>query len=83
MAMTGSYPKAEVLIGPERRRQWSVAEKLEMVAQTHEAGVTVSLVTVSLVARRCGVSWSHRALSSAAVPVACDPEHGFLTSCRC
>ena len=51
MSMTGSYPKAEVLIGPERRRRWSVSEKLEMVAQTHEAGVTVSLV-----ARRCGVS---------------------------
>jgi transposase len=49
--MTGSYPKAEVLTGPERRRRWSVAEKLEMVAQTREAGVTVSLV-----ARRRGVS---------------------------
>lgn len=49
--MTGSYPKAEVLTGPERRRRWSVAEKLEMVARTRETGVTVSLV-----ARRCGVS---------------------------
>ena len=49
--MTGSYPKIEVLTGPERRRRWSVAEKLEIVAQTREAGVTVSLV-----ARRCGVS---------------------------
>ena len=49
--MTGSYPKVEVLTGPELRRRWSVSEKLEMVAQTHEAGVTVSLV-----ARRCGVS---------------------------
>ena len=51
MSMTGSYPKAEVLTGPERRRRWSVAEKLEMVARTRETGVTVSLV-----ARRCGVS---------------------------
>ena len=51
MSMTCSYPKAEVLTGPERRRRWSVAEKLEMVAQTREAGVTVSLV-----ARRSGVS---------------------------
>ena len=51
MSMTGSYPKAEILTGPERRRRWSVAEKLEMVAQMWEAGVTVSLV-----ARRCGVS---------------------------
>ena len=51
MSMTGSYPKAEILTGPERRRRWSVAENLEMVAQTREAGVTVSLV-----ARRCGIS---------------------------
>lgn len=51
MSMTASYPKAEVLTGPERRRRWSVAEKLEMVARTRETGVTVSLV-----ARRCGVS---------------------------
>ena len=51
MSMTGSYPKVEVLTGPERRRRWSVAEKLEIVAQTREAGFTVSLV-----ARRCGVS---------------------------
>ena len=49
--MTGTYPKAEVLTGRERRCRWSVAEKLEMVARTREAGVTVSLV-----ARRCGVS---------------------------
>ncbi len=29
MSMTGSYPKDEILTGPERRRRWSVAEKLE------------------------------------------------------
>lgn len=51
MSMTGSYPKVEVLSGPERRRQRSVSEKLEMVTQTREAGVSVSLV-----APRCGVS---------------------------
>ena len=51
MSMTGSCPKAEILTGPKRRRRWSVAEKLEMVAETHEPGVTVSLV-----ARRRGVS---------------------------
>ena len=44
MSMTGSYPKAEILTGRERRRRWSVAEKLEMVAETREPGVTVSLV---------------------------------------
>jgi transposase len=49
--MTGSYPKAEILTGPRRRRRWSVSEKLEIVAETREPGVTVSLV-----ARRRGVS---------------------------
>ena len=48
--MTGSYPKAEILTGPQRRRR-SVSEKLEIVAETREPGVTVSLV-----ARRRGVS---------------------------
>ena len=49
--MTSSYPKAEILTGPERRRRWSVAEKLEMVAESRQAGITVSLV-----ARRRGIS---------------------------
>jgi transposase len=51
VSMTGSYPKAEILTGPERRRRWTVAEKLSMVSETREPGATVSLV-----ARRRGVS---------------------------
>ena len=51
MSMTGSFPKAEILTDPQRRRRWSVSEKLEIVAETREPGVTVSLV-----ARRHGVS---------------------------
>jgi transposase len=51
VSMTSSYPKAEILAGPERRRRWTVAEKLSMVAETRDPGVTVSLV-----ARRRGVS---------------------------
>jgi transposase len=49
--MTGSFPKSEVLSGPQRRRRWTVTEKLEMVAETNEPGSSVSLV-----ARRHGVS---------------------------
>jgi transposase len=49
--MIGSYPKAEILTGPERRRRWTGAEKLSMFAETREPGITVSLV-----ARRRGVS---------------------------
>jgi len=51
MSMHSSYGKPEVLIGPERRRRWSVSEKLEMVAESQEAGATVSVV-----ARRRGVA---------------------------
>ena len=51
MSMTGHISKSEVLAGPERRRRWAPAEKLAIVAETHEPGVTVSLV-----ARRHGVA---------------------------
>jgi transposase len=42
--MTGSYPKAEILTGPERSRRWPVAEKLEMVVESRQEGITISLV---------------------------------------
>ena len=51
MSMTGNNPKGEVLRGPERRRRWAAAEKIAIVAETHEPGVTVSLV-----ARRHGIA---------------------------
>jgi transposase len=71
VSMTGSYPKAAILTDPARRRRWSVSEKLEIVAETREPGVTVSLV-----ARRRGVSpnqlFTWRRLA----------EHGALTATR-
>ena len=51
MSMTSSNLKSEVLNGPERRRRRTPAEKLAIVAETYEAGVTVSLV-----ARRHGIA---------------------------
>ncbi len=42
--MTGNSIKMEILSGPERRRRWSTAQKLAIVHETYEAGVTVSLV---------------------------------------
>ena len=51
MSMTGNNPKGEVLRRPERRRRWAAAEKIAVVAETQEPGVTVSLV-----ARRHGVA---------------------------
>lgn len=49
--MTGSFPKIEVLDGPQRRRHWTAAEKLSIVVETYEPDATVSLV-----ARRQGVA---------------------------
>jgi putative transposase len=49
--MTSSNLKSEVLNGPERRRRRTPAEKLAIVAETQEPGVTVSLV-----ARRHGIA---------------------------
>lgn len=42
--MTGSYWKAEILTGAERRRRCTPAEKLAIIAETREPGMTVSLV---------------------------------------
>ena len=46
-------PKSEdpEVLGVERRRRWSAAEKLAMVRETYEPGMTVSLV-----ARRHGIN---------------------------
>jgi transposase len=51
VSMTSSNLKSEVLNGPERRRRRTPAEKLAIVAETQEPGVTVSLV-----ARRHGIA---------------------------
>ena len=50
MIMTGHNPKSEVLYGPERRRRRTPAEKLAIIAETMEAGMSVSHV-----ARRDGI----------------------------
>jgi transposase len=51
VSMTSIDLKSEVLIGPERRRRRTPSEKLAIIAETHEPGVTVSLV-----ARRHGIA---------------------------
>lgn len=49
--MTGSGPRAEVLTGPERRRRWSVDQKLAIVAEFERSGSSGAVV-----ARRYGIS---------------------------
>jgi len=49
--MTSSKSSEAEVLGAERRRRWSAAEKVAMVRETYEAGMTVSLV-----ARRHGIN---------------------------
>ena len=51
MTMTNTHPPIDILSGPERRRRWTAAEKVAIVNETYEPGVTVSLV-----ARRHGIA---------------------------
>lgn len=49
--MTSSKSNEVEVLGAERRRRWSAAEKVAMVRETYEPGMTVSLV-----ARKHGVN---------------------------
>src|SRR2546423_8512906 len=49
--MTSPNSKEGEVLGAERRRRWSTAEKLAMAGETYEPGMTVSLV-----ARKCGIN---------------------------
>jgi len=49
--MTSPKSKEVEVLGAERRRRWTAVEKLAMVRETYEAGMTVSLV-----ARKHGVN---------------------------
>ena len=49
--MTGSGPRAEILTGPERRRRWSVDQKLAIVAEFDRPGSSGAVV-----AQRYGIS---------------------------
>ena len=49
--MTGPKSKGVEVLGAEHRRRWTAAEKLAMVHETYEPGMTVSLV-----ARKHGVN---------------------------
>ena len=77
MTMTGNIPKSEVLSGPERRRRRTPAEKLAIVAETYEPGVTVSLV-----ARRHGIAPNQlflwRRLASQGALTATQSEEGVV-----
>ena len=51
MSMTNSSDRVEIITSVQRRRRWTAPEKVRMVEETFEPGMTVSLV-----ARRHGVA---------------------------
>ena len=51
MSMTNSTDRIEIITSVQRRRRWTASEKVRMVEETFEPGMTVSLV-----ARRHGVA---------------------------
>lgn len=51
MSMTNTKNNDVEVLGPGRRRRWTASEKLAMVRETYEPGMSVSLV-----ARRHGVN---------------------------
>ncbi len=51
MSMTNPTNHVEIITSVQRRRRWTAAEKVRMVEETFEPGMTVSLV-----ARRRGVA---------------------------
>ena len=51
MFMTNTPDRVEIITSVQRRRRWTASEKVRMVEETFEPGMTVSLV-----ARRHGVA---------------------------
>ena len=51
MSMSNSTDRVEIITSVQRRRRWTAPEKVRMVEETFEPGMTVSLV-----ARRHGVA---------------------------
>src|SRR5262252_3105368 len=47
VSMTNSTDRVEIITSVQRRRRWTAPEKVRMVEETFEPGMTVSLVTRS------------------------------------
>jgi transposase len=68
-------PRVEVITSVQRRRRWSVAEKVRFVEETMQPGHSVSLV-----ARRAGIApsqlfaWKRRMLEGGTVAVQADED---------
>ena len=61
--MTSRNSNEPEVLGSERRRRWSASEKLSMVRETYEPGMTVSLVARQHgVKRRRVALGTHRAI---------------------
>ena len=71
----------EIITGRERRRRWSVEDKIRVVAATYEPGACVKQVAAShdislgllFTWRRQGARWQARAITGDAVSCPCAP----------
>ena len=65
MSMTNSSDRVEIITSVQRRRRWTAPEKVRMVEETFEPGMTVSLVArrMALPQTSCspGVGWWRKA----------------------
>ena len=75
-------PRVEVITSVQRRRRWSVAEKVRLVEETMQPGHSVSLV-----ARRAGIApsqlfdWKRRMLEGGTVAVQAECRQGRYALC--
>ena len=58
--MTGGIDRVEVITSVQRRRRWSVEEKVRIVDETYLPGMSVSLV-----ARRHGIAGNQQTIARA------------------
>jgi transposase len=78
VSMTNSTNRVEIITSVQRRRRWTAPEKVRMVEETFEPGMTVSLV-----ARRHGVAPNQLFTWRRLVATAAEDHRGYgLFFCR-
>ena len=66
MSMTNAPDRVEIITSVQRRRRWTASEKVRMIEETFEPGMTVSLVArhMALPRTSCsrGAAWWRKAV---------------------
>ena len=74
MSMSNPADRVEIITSVQRRRRWAAAEKVRMVEETFEPGMTVSLVA----RRRVSIYVSARLGTIIGLP--CDRQLGYSSA---